>query len=168
MQQLDKTSKAPFQLYLSNCMILRQSPGYVYYDKANHIPIYKVLQRSRSIFPHGTQHVKRYTMVKYTKGNTYTPLKHKVSTIMGGITVKFIPYSSGNVQKWYKGREWAKWRKLFLLILCSTHIGLSESREPGVINPVLDMGFSRKNMNPFTKTRCTTEFLNERSPKNRG
>lgn len=41
-------------------------------------------------------------MGKYTKGNTYTPLKHKVSDIMGGITVKLIPYSSGNVENGIK------------------------------------------------------------------
>lgn len=47
-------------------------------------------------------------MVKDTKGNTYTPLKHKVSAIMGSITLKFVPYSSGNMEKRYKEREWAK------------------------------------------------------------
>lgn len=52
----------------------------------------------RVLLPDVTQCLTRYTMVKYTKGNTYTPRKHKVSAIMRGITVKLILYSSGNME----------------------------------------------------------------------
>lgn len=59
----------------------------------------------KGLLPHSTQHLTRYTMAKYAKGNTYAPLKHKVSAITGGITVKLIPHSSGNGGKWHKERE---------------------------------------------------------------
>lgn len=58
--------------------------------------------------------------------------------------------------------------KKFLLLLCCTPTSAWISREPGVINPLLDTGFSKTNMNPFIKARCTAEFLNERSHKSRG
>lgn len=127
MKQMDKTSKPPFQLYLSNCIILEAISKLCILGRLKLIIFqFTKCYRGQEVV---SLMVPRLTMVKCTTGNTYTLLKHRGSALMGGFTVTLIPFFSGNVGKNGIKRESGQNEENYSCYYCAALIQASQYRK---------------------------------------